>query len=241
MRTLAAFHTTKPKLGLASFSDKSFIKNIHLRVCLFWFLDLCSFCMIFCIGVFLNLNGAWSWLIRYHVAVYTDTGLERLDYKKNIRLNRETNRARLSLCMNKQAAKNQPIGKWFGEQLLFIHRWQKCGPTARATTEGPGGPHRGHAGKLINSTVNGSTSGSPVKTPNAGLEGNKASAEAAVDKGTIWTSVGEINDILQWKKRQKERSRNLSRHSTIWKMNSYATAHLGLSNKKNIQVIRNWI
>lgn len=36
--------------------------------------------MIFCIGVFLNLNGAWSWLIRYHVAVYTDTGLERLDY-----------------------------------------------------------------------------------------------------------------------------------------------------------------
>ncbi|KAL7381779.1 hypothetical protein ABVT39_011147 [Epinephelus coioides] len=38
-----------------------------------------------------------------------------------------------------------------------------------ATTEGPGGPHRGHAGKLTNSTVNGSTSDSPVGTHNAGI------------------------------------------------------------------------
>lgn len=241
MRTLAAFHTTKPELGLASFSDKTFIKNIHLCVCLFWFLDLCSFIWYFALGCF------WTWMVHglgSSVIMLPSTLIRAWSVwiiKKNIRFNREKNRARLSLCMNKQAAKNQPIGKWFGEQLLFIHRWQKCGPTARATTEGPGGPHRGHAEKLINSTVNGSTSGSPVKTPNAGLEGNKASAEAAMDKGTIWTSVGERNYILQRKKRQKERSRNLSRDSTIWKMNSYATAHLGLWNKKNIQVIRNWI
>lgn len=187
--------------------------------------------MIFCSGVFLNLNGAWSWLIRYHVAVYTDTGLERLDYKKNnnIRLNHETNRARLSLCMNKQAAKYQSIGKWFGEQLLFIHRWQKCGPT----TEGPGGPHRGHAGKLINSTVNGSTSDSPLKTPNAGLEGNKrVSRSGRGQRDNLDLSWGNKWHFTKEKKdRKKERSRNLSvRIQTIWKMNSYANAHLGLWN-----------
>lgn len=168
MRTLAAVHTTKPKLGWASFSDKTFIKKIQV------FLYPCSFIWYFARGCF------WTWMVHGlgSSVIMLPSKLIRAwsvwiikkNNNNNIRLNHETNRARLSLCMNKQAAKYQSIGKWFGEQLLFIHRWQKCGPT----TEGPGGPHRGHAGKLINSTVNGSTSDSPVKTPNAGLEGKQA-------------------------------------------------------------------
>lgn len=90
------------------------------------------------------------------------------DYK-TVRLKHETIGLALScLQMNEQeyVSKLEPDS---ANNCWFIHRWQKCRPTAMATTEVPGGPHRDHAGKLTNSMVNWSTSGKPAETHDAGL------------------------------------------------------------------------
>lgn len=57
-----------------------------------------------------------------------------------------------------------------------------------ATTEGPGGPHRGRAGKLPNSTVNGSTSGKAGESQcwirlDESIQGNMGTEEEAWTKG----------------------------------------------------------
>lgn len=80
-----------------------------------------------------------------------------------------------------------------------------------ATTEGPGGPHRGHAGELTNSTVNGSTSDEPVETHNAGLACRGYPGKRGVSrsgpgqKGHKLDFSGGINEILRWKKDRREK------------------------------------
>lgn len=120
--------------------------------------------------------------MRYHGAAYTDTGLElRLDDKITT-LKHETIGARSLGAREQTSSKisvNWKLIRWIN---CYLSTGDKCGPTARATTEGPGGPHRGHAGKLINSTVNGSASDLPVQTRSAGLEG-KQGVSSSSDPG----------------------------------------------------------
>lgn len=88
----------------------------------------------------------WSRLSCYHVAAplirsYSYGGE---DYK-TIRLKHETIRARCYSWRTNERAENVSVNlNLIGPtNCWFIHRWQRCGPTDVATTEGPGGPHRG--------------------------------------------------------------------------------------------------
>lgn len=147
--------------------------------------------------MFLNLNGTWSsaqslsrcWH-RYEPGVAGALWNHRTETWTN---------GSLRLVAYKLTSRNRSV------DLNLIQRTsvdlstgdRNVGRQRLRRQTGRGGPHTGRAGKLTNSTVNGSTADKPLETHNAGLacrgypgnQGVRRSRPGQKDKN--WTSVGK--------------------------------------------------